>query len=94
MKESKGMKAVREDACVKEISRFYNMDCPKSEKNKFEWYYKLYSGRFAAESNFIFDHYCEHRNAYHHLAEQVVNVGKPIEKWFDVIDGYYQKGAE
>lgn len=98
MDNSSGIRAVRQDACVQEISCFYNMDCPEDEnaKNKFEWYYSTYSNRFITQCNFIFDNYCRYRNAYNNLKMQVNvsdngKVSPDMNLWFDIIDEYYRK---
>lgn len=98
MEADAGMRAVQAEPCVKEICRFYNMDCPEDVGDKFDWYYSVYSNRFLSECNFIFDYYCEHRNAYGHLSEYVKtkwSENEPIslEKWYDIVDSYYLNGV-
>ena len=93
---SAGIKAVREDACVKEIGHFYNMDSPEDVDDKFEWYYRTYCDGFLTQCNFVFDNYCDYRNAYDNLRSQIkVNhqgeVNLKITQWFEAIDDYYRR---
>lgn len=95
IEENEGIKAIKNDKCVKEISRFYNMDCAESVEDKFEWYYTTYCGGFLTQCNFIFENYCDYRNAYDNLKSQirVDNAGKvnlKIVQWFEKIDDYYR----
>lgn len=96
MEQDRGIHAVQEETCVKEISRFFNIDCPENETDKFAWYYRVYSNKFVTECNFIFDYYCEYKNAYYNLIKEIessLEKGEvtPIHQWFDIIDGYYLK---
>ncbi len=99
MDEGRGIKFVKRNACVEEIGLFYNIDSPEGVENKFEWYYDLYSKGFIKQCNFIFDNYCEYRNAYSYLKRRV-NVrdqhqGIPdIGEWNEIIDMYYQEGEK
>ncbi len=96
MMKGKGIIAVRNNSCVREISRFYNMDCPENVTDKFEWYYSVYVKGFITQCNFIFDNYCEYRNAYNNI-KRSVDVGEDgevslkINQWFEVIDDYYRR---
>lgn len=97
MRKGKGIAAVRRDPCVKEISRFYNMDCPQNV-DKFEWYYDTYVKGFITQCNFIFHHYCEYRSAYNKIRRESTidadgNVNLNINQWYDIIDSYYQEGV-
>lgn len=99
MMKGKGVQAVRNDPCVMEISRFYNMDCPEDVDNKFEWYYSVYVKGFITQCNFIFDNYCEYRNAYNNIRRNVKvdengEVNLKINQWFEVIDQYYQSEGD
>ncbi len=96
MMEGEGIKAVKNDPCVSEISQFYNMDCPEDVEDKFEWYYTVYTKGFITQCNFIFDNYCEYRNAYNNIKRNVHvsedgEVNLKINQWFEVIDEYYQR---
>lgn len=97
MRNGKGIAVVRRDPCVREISRFYNMDCPQNV-DKFEWYYNTYANGFITQCNFIFHHYCEYRSAYNQIRKESMidaegNVNLNINQWYDIIDSYYQEGV-
>ena len=65
-------------------------------EDKFEWYYTVYTKGFITQCNFIFDNYCEYRNAYNNIKRNVHvsedgEVNLKINQWFEVIDEYYQR---
>ncbi len=99
IEENEGIKAVQADDCVKEIGRFYNMESPEDTANKFEWYYRTYCEGFLTQCNFIFDNYCDYRNAYDYLKSRLRmddegKVNLKINQWFEQIDAYYQREAK
>lgn len=94
MEQGKGINAIKNDTCVKQISQLYNMEGAEEAENKFEWYYQMCLKKFLFQCNFIFDHYCDYRDAYNFLKSKIHigNDGKVnlnIGQWFGVIDDYY-----
>lgn len=88
----KGIKSVREDKCVTMIRQFYNMEYSSQELDKFSWYYKIYCNRFIEQCNFVWNNYCEYRDAYHSVVREALKNEKlEIKQWFDIIDNYYQQ---
>lgn len=100
MSESDSLKMVYRDTCVKEIRQFYNMEFlkPQNDKhdNKFETYYAIYAKGFINQCNFIFDNYCDYRNSYYHLIQEIIKAHESddgqceIQYWFNILDQYYK----
>lgn len=81
---------VNTEECIIEIRRFYNLESP--EKDKFDWYYKLFCNGFLEQSNFIFEYYCKYKDAYYKIIKKAENEEDlKIEDWYDIIDDYYIK---
>lgn len=81
---------VKEQKCIEEIRRFYNLEFPDSEENIFDQYFTLYRFGFVEQCNFIFEYYCEYKNSYC----GIINRAKEdedfvIEDWYEMIDNYY-----
>lgn len=86
---------MQNEKCIVEIRKFYNLDCTKPGKSKFDEYYNLYCFGFVEQSNFIFEYYCKYKNAYYEIMRRAeVQENLEIKDWYDLLDNYYIKIEE
>lgn len=96
MLKGKAIQHVKNDPYVNTIRQFYNIDDPAVSQgsSKFEWYYHMHVEGFIHQCNFIFKNYCEYRNAYNRIIQEIRLDKKPqINEWFDILDHYYTEEA-